>query len=108
MLIYLYRFLINIVFILSPIIIISRLTKKKEDFKRFKEKFCFFSQKRGKGKLIWFHGSSVGEILSIIPLVEKEIEASVLRGLLRPGKNSGYLFRISGWLKRKLEGMSQK
>ena len=38
MLIYLYRFLINVVFILSPIIIISRLTKKKEDFKRIKGK----------------------------------------------------------------------
>ncbi len=37
---------------------------------RFKEKFCFFSNKRNKGKLIWFHGASVGEIKSIIPLLE--------------------------------------
>ena len=66
-----YRFLINIILILSPIIIIYRLFKKKEDVNRFKEKFCFFSFKRKKGKLIWFHGSSVGEIVSIIPLIEK-------------------------------------
>jgi 3-deoxy-D-manno-octulosonic-acid transferase len=47
------------------------LIKKKEDAKRFREKFCVFSKKRGKGKLIWFHGSSVGEILSIVPIIQK-------------------------------------
>ena len=66
-----YRFLINIVFAISPIILIFRLIKKKESYKRFQEKFCFFSQKRGSGKLVWFHGASVGEIQSIIPLIEK-------------------------------------
>ena len=25
---------------------------------RFKEKFCFFSNERKKGKLVWFHGAS--------------------------------------------------
>jgi 3-deoxy-D-manno-octulosonic-acid transferase len=67
----LYRIIINLIFTLSPIIIIFRLMKKKEDLKRFKEKFCFFSKKRGNGKLLWFHGASVGEIQSIVPLLEK-------------------------------------
>ncbi len=71
MYLYIYRFLINLVFIVSPLIIIIRLIKKKEDINRFKEKFCFFTTKKKKGKLIWFHGASVGELLSIIPLVEK-------------------------------------
>lgn len=66
-----YRLLINIVFIISPIIILYRLLKKKESIGRVKEKYCFFSKKRGVGKLIWFHGASVGEIQSIIPLIEK-------------------------------------
>jgi 3-deoxy-D-manno-octulosonic-acid transferase len=66
-----YRILINLILILSPIILTLRLLKKKEDPKRFKEKFCFFTEKKSKGKLVWFHGASVGELQSIIPLVEK-------------------------------------
>ncbi len=66
-----YRLLINLIIIVSPIIIIVRLLKKKENLLRFKEKFCFFSKKRKKGNLVWFHGASVGEIKSITPLIEK-------------------------------------
>ncbi len=69
--IFVYRIFINLILILSPFIILIRLIKKKEDFKRFKEKFCFFTKKRSKGKLIWFHGASVGEFQSIVPLLEK-------------------------------------
>ena len=68
---HIYRFLINIILILSPIIIIIRLFKKKEDIKRFKEKFTFFSKKRKKGILIWFHAASVGELLSLVSLIQE-------------------------------------
>ncbi len=69
--IFVYRLLINTILILSPLIIIFRLIKKKESFQRFKEKFCLFSKQRKNGKIIWFHGASVGEIQSIVPLLEK-------------------------------------
>ena len=68
---FIYRILINFVFLISPIIIIIRLIKRKESFSRFKEKFCLFSKKRIEGKLIWFHGASVGELQSVVPLLEK-------------------------------------
>ncbi|MDC3087559.1 3-deoxy-D-manno-octulosonic acid transferase [Candidatus Pelagibacter sp.] len=66
-----YRIIINLLILVSPIIIIIRLIKRKESFSRFKEKFCFFSKPKIKGKLIWFHGASVGELQSIVPLIEK-------------------------------------
>ena len=68
---FIYRILINLVILISPIIITLRLIIKKENFFRFKEKFCFFSKKKLKGQLIWFHGASVGELQSIFPLLEK-------------------------------------
>ncbi len=66
-----YRLAINFIFLISPIIIVFRILKKKEDPKRFIEKIGKFSKKNINSNLIWFHGSSVGEILSIIPLIEK-------------------------------------
>ena len=77
-----YRLLINLVLVFSPFILLFRILKKKEDKKRFVEKFCFFSKKRKKGKLIWIHVASVGELLSIFPLIEKLEKKNNIKSIL--------------------------
>ena len=67
---FLYQIIISLLLLISPVVIIFRILKNKEDSKRFLEKFSIPSKKRKKGKIIWFHGASVGEIMSIIPLIK--------------------------------------
>ena len=67
---FLYQAFLSIILLISPIIIILRIFKNKEDQKRFVEKFSIPSKRRQNGLLIWFHACSVGEVLSIIPLIK--------------------------------------
>ena len=79
---FVYQLITSFIILFSPIIILIRVFKKKEDKIRFKEKFCFFSKKRGQGKLIWFHGSSVGEIMSVLPIINEYEKNNSIKKIL--------------------------
>ena len=66
---FVYNIFLYIVFLLSPIIFFIRVLNSKEDPIRFKEKLCIYSKKNNL-KSIWFHAVSVGELMSIIPVLK--------------------------------------
>ena len=75
---FIYQIIVSLILILSPLILIYRIFKNKEDKRRFKEKISIPTKVRNNGRLIWFHGASVGELMSIIPLLKKyEKEKSI-------------------------------
>jgi len=67
---FIYEVLGLIFIIFSPIIFLIRIILGKEDPKRFLEKYCIYSNKYKIEKIIWLHGSSVGEVLSVIPIIK--------------------------------------
>ena len=67
---FVYRVFTNLIILISPIIILFRLIKKKEELLSVNEKFCIYSKKNNL-KSIWFHAASVGELMSILPIIDK-------------------------------------
>ena len=65
-----YNILTNLTIIISPIIILYRILRGKEDIKRVGEKFCIYSQKKT-NKKIWIHAASVGELMSVAPIIKR-------------------------------------
>lgn len=65
-----------IIQISAPFLILIRLKKGLESPVRYKERYGVTDIRRPQGDLIWFHGASVGESLSILPLIQKITEHS--------------------------------
>tara|TARA_B100000029_G_scaffold484146_1_gene536028 strand:+ start:1715 stop:2992 length:1278 start_codon:yes stop_codon:yes gene_type:complete len=65
-----YKFFTYLFYPISPIYLFFRKWKKKEHSERYKEKMSSIKIQREKGFLMWFHVASVGEAMSILPLIE--------------------------------------
>jgi len=76
-----YNILTNLAIIISPIVIIYRIVKGKEDVKRVGEKFCIYSKKKS-NKKVWIHAASVGELMSIVPVIRKLEKNKKIKNIL--------------------------
>ncbi len=77
-----YKFFTYLFYPFAPVYLFFRKLKKKEDVIRYKEKLSKINISRGNGFLIWFHVASVGEAMSILPLIEACVEEKKISRIL--------------------------
>ena len=77
-----YRLFTYLFYFFAPFYLYLRKIRKKEDSIRYKEKLSKIKISREKGFLIWFHVASVGEAMSILPLIYACIEEKKINKIL--------------------------
>ena len=66
-----YRGLSRVFHAIAPGLLKRRMAAGKEDPERWRERLGVTRDDRPQGSLVWFHGVSVGESLSAIPVIER-------------------------------------
>ena len=77
-----YRFFTYLFYPFAPIYLYFRKVRKKEDSISYKEKLAAIEVSREEGFLIWFHVASIGEAMSILPLIESCMEEKKINKIL--------------------------
>ncbi|MEP9352359.1 3-deoxy-D-manno-octulosonic acid transferase [Xanthobacter sp. KR7-65] len=80
----LYRGASSAAALLAPVWLSYRVRKGKEDPARLAERRGYASADRPRGPLVWVHGASVGEVISVLPLIER-LSARGFKVLLTSG-----------------------
>ena len=79
---FLYKFFTYLFYPFAPIYLHIRKLRNKEDSSRYKERLSKINKPRSEGILIWFHVASVGEAMSILPLIENFIQDQKINKIL--------------------------
>ena len=84
---FVYNIVLTFLIFISPFIFLLRVLNKKEDPKRFLEKFCIYKNKKNSSKIIWVHAASIGELLSVVPLIKKLEKVNNVKKILLTTSN---------------------
>ena len=77
-----YKLFTYLLYPFAPVYLYFRKIRKKEDSIRYKEKLSEINISREEGFLIWFHVASIGEAMSILPLVDQCIQEKKINKIL--------------------------